>query len=415
MNRLNLLNTLKSYKKSKIQESWQVSARKEQRLPDSDWFGWLIMAGRGWGKTRTGAESIKELIATNKYKRICLLSQTYDQVRSIMIEGESGLLNIYKNKKEAPVFRSYRKELVWPNGAIATCYSAENYEALRGPQFDLAWIDEFAKFDNIQETWDQLMFCLRLGQPKIIITTTPRNKDILLRLLNRQDIVKTFGTTFDNSNNLSDSFLKIIDQEYKDSSLGEQEIYGKLQSDESNLWNSSDFQYKKEENYDYTIIAVDPAITSNSKSNETGIVVAAKKNNIFYILDDQSAVMKTECWIEKVNSLYYQYNVDKVLIENNQGGDILTTLLEKTHNLPIQTIRAKESKYNRAKSISYLYKQKQVFHAKRFEKLEKQMLNAHVKHDDDRLDAAVWALIDLLKYKDQEKILVKTSNFDSWM
>lgn len=411
MNIDRLLNALYAQKNKRIKNDvdWETIARPEQLMPAGDWFGWFIMAGRGFGKTRTGAETVKKLVLSNQYKRICLLGETYDQVRSIMIEGESGLLNVHKNN-ERPKYKQGRRELVWENGAIATCYSAENYEALRGPQFDLAWIDELAKFDNDEKVWDQLMFCLRLGNaPKVIITTTPRPKKLIFDLTKRTDIHLTRGTTFDNANNLPKNFMNMIAQQYGNTQIGQQEIEGALLlSDSSALWNYLDFSYMdlscvnqqlRALNEHEIIIAIDPAMSTKDGSDETGIIVASKHKDCYYVLEDASGIMKPEIWAHKAYELYKKYQAREIIVEINQGGEVLLAMLESFANAPWKGVRAKESKYKRAVPISSLYKQKKVVHAHKFEKLEEQMIKAHVKFADDRLDALVWALYSLMQIK----------------
>lgn len=381
---------------------WDILARTEQRIPEGDWFGWFIMAGRGFGKTRTGAETIKKLALSGEYKRICLLGETYDQVRSIMIEGESGLLNIH-TKDQMPKYKPARKELVWPNGAIASCYSAENYQALRGPQFDLAWIDELAKFDNARNVWDQLMFCLRLGnKPRIIITTTPRPTELILELANRKDIYLTRGSTFDNAKNLPKNFIEIIRSQYGSTQLGQQEIEGQIVScDACALWNYENFAYSNINEIDLTkheiIIAIDPAITASENSDETGMIVASKFEQKYYIIEDASGIMKPEIWAQKAYNLYKKYNASEIIVETNNGGDILMAMLRNFENAPWKSVKAKESKYKRAVPIATLYEQKKVIHMQIFKALEEQMVKAHMNFKDDRLDALVWALYSLMQ------------------
>jgi len=382
--------------------AWEATARPEQRMPEGDWFGWFIMAGRGFGKTRTGAETVKQLVLSGKYKRICLLGETYDQVRSIMVNGESGLMAVH-SKDDRPKFKSSRRELIWPNGAIATCHSAENCEALRGPQFDLAWIDELAKFDDAEEVWNQLMFCLRLGTaPKVIITTTPRPRKIIMELMNRENIHLTRGSTFDNASHLPPRFLEMIQSEYGNTNLGRQEIEGELLSfDTAALWNHASFKYEKLTaaalKKHRVVIAIDPATTSGCNSNETGLVVASRCGDKYFILEDFSEIMQPEVWAQKAYELYKKYNAEEIIVENNQGGEILMAMLHSFAKAPWKNVRAKESKYKRAQPIASLYQQDKVRHAKKFEILEEQLLKAHVKFADDRMDAMVWALFSLMQ------------------
>jgi phage terminase large subunit-like protein len=377
--------------------NWENNARSEQKLPQGDWFCWLIMAGRGFGKTRTGAEAVRHLALSGKYKNICLLAETYDEVRSIMLEGNSGLLKIHP-QSQMPHYSPSKRELIWPNGARATCFSAENYEGLRGPQFDLAWIDEFAKFDNAQAVWDQLMFCLRLGnKPRVIITSTPRTKKIITEIINRKDTHLTTGSTFHNALNLPKDFLNIITEQYANTQLGKQEIEGQILSEnDSQLWQIKDFRYvdkiPKELNI---IIAIDPAVEANANSNETGIIVAGKDEKYFYVIEDCSGVMQPNTWAEKAYQLYIKYNATKIIVETNQGGEILMTMLRNFAEAPWQSVKAIENKYKRALPIASLYQQGKVFHTQKFEMLEQQMLEMGTKND--RLDALVWAIFTLMQ------------------
>lgn len=382
--------------------NWDLCARKNQHLPKGNWFIWLIMAGRGFGKTRTGAESIKKLVESGKYKRIALIGETYDQVRKVMVEGESGLLNIYPDN-ERPTFAASKNQIFWSNGAIATFYTSENYEALRGPQFDLAWIDELGKFEHDQEIWDQLMFCLRLGKdPKVIITTTPRPKMLLHNLIARKDTILTKGSTFENRENLSSQFIKNIENEYVNTKFGNQEINGELLSEENNqLWRYDNFIYE-EISEDlikqmYIIIAIDPAMSAKNTSDETGLIVVGKLNDKYYVLEDSSGQMNCTLWMYKTAQLYRKYNAKKIIVENNQGGDILMSMLKNYENFNWESVRAKENKYTRAMPIYSLYEQKKVIHTKKFETLEKELLNAHLTFKDDRMDALVWGIFSLSK------------------
>lgn len=391
--------------------NWELQARENQKLPKDDWFIWLIMAGRGFGKTRTGAESIKSLVNTGNYKRIALIGETYDQIQKVMIEGESGILNIYPDN-EKPEYLSSKNQIKWPNGAIATCYSAENYEALRGPQFDLVWIDELAKFDNDQEVWDQIIFSLRLGTPKLIITTTPRAKPLIKKIITREDIIITRGSSLANAKNLSSTFLKNIINDYKNTKLGKQEIYGEiLDTNSGQLWHSEYFQYQTIEKdlikKMHIIIAIDPAMTANTNSDETGIIVAGRLDNKYYVLEDASGVLNCSLWMLKINELANKYNPKQIIVETNQGGEILlNTLKQNNPNLNYKSVRAKENKYTRAIPIASLYEQKKVIHAQYFHQLEEQLLNAHIKFKDDRMDALTWGIYQLtLKNEHYSRIM----------
>jgi len=216
---------------------WIKNARPTQLPPAGDWRIWLILAGRGFGKTRTGAETLRSWIRDGRYKRIALMSQTIDEARSVMVEGVSGLLEIHP-PLERPSFQRTRRRLVWPNGTVATLYGANHFEHLRGPQFDAVWIDELAKFRYPEEAWNQLMLGLRLGSdPRCIITTTPRPIPLIEKLLERQDVVVTKGTTFENSANLAPAFLNQIVKQFEGTRLGAQELYAEMLTERQGaLW-----------------------------------------------------------------------------------------------------------------------------------------------------------------------------------
>lgn len=231
---------------SKERYNWQLHARPEQLIPKVDWRIWLIMAGRGFGKTRTGAETIRHWVDSGQYRRIALIGDNILNAEQVMVEGISGLLQCYP-PGEGPIYERSKQRLVWSNGAVAELYSAESYENLRGPQFDAAWIDELAKFRTAEATWDQLMLGLRLGKaPKCIITTTPRPSELLERLNQRADTAITRGSTFDNADNLAKDFIDLMHSHYTQTHLAAQELYGHLLIDnQGSLWTRSMIQYQQ--------------------------------------------------------------------------------------------------------------------------------------------------------------------------
>lgn len=230
------------------QYNWNAIARDAQKIPTGDWTVWLILAGRGFGKTRTGAETIRQWAERGTCKRIALIAHTEQEALSVMVRGSSGLLTISPPHKR-PDYIDCRKELIWPSGARATIYTDTNYDKLRGPQFDGAWVDELAKFRHSQETWDQLMFGLRLGyHPRVVITTTPRPIPLLKSLIEDKNTVVTRGTTFENRKNLSSVFLDQILKTYGGTHLGQQEIYAQILEDgDGAFWTRSMIQYRDPE------------------------------------------------------------------------------------------------------------------------------------------------------------------------
>lgn len=223
---------------------WKKLARSEQLPPKGDWHTWLILAGRGFGKIRTGAETVRHWVRDKRVKKIALIANSLEEAQAVMVEGVSGILQI-SPPPERPIYKPSAYQLHWPNGAVATLFSAQNPERLRGPQFEVAWIDELAKFKKAQEVWDQVMFSVRLGKsPKILITTTPRPMPLLEKLLQEAGVEVTRGSTFSNAKNLSPFFLEKISKQYKNTSLGQQELYGELLTQqEGALWKRSYFRY----------------------------------------------------------------------------------------------------------------------------------------------------------------------------
>lgn len=232
-------------KKTRVKPpQWEDIARPSQRVPAGDWRTWLIMAGRGFGKTRTGAETIRQWVKSGKCKRIAILGDTEHDVREVMIRGHGGLLSVHDNDRERPTFSGKSLKITWPCGAVALAYSARSYERLRGPQFDGAWVDELAKFPKAQEAWDQLMFCLRLGNPQVIVTTTPRPIGILKELEASPHTVLTRGSTYENAANLPPAYMEQIIKRYEGTRLGAQEIMGHVLHDDTGfLWQQCYIQY----------------------------------------------------------------------------------------------------------------------------------------------------------------------------
>lgn len=225
---------------------WCDVARPEQRAPEGKWRVWLIMAGRGFGKTRTGAETVREWIESGEYKRIALVGDNILNTVQIMVEGVSGLLSCYP-PGEGPVFERSKQRIVWPNGAVAELFSAEGYENLRGPQFDAAWVDELAKFKQPEVVWDQLMLSLRLGKsPKCIVTTTPKNIPLISSLQTQKNVVITRGSTFDNAANLAEDFVELMHAHYSKTHLAAQELYGCIvDTVDGALWRPEIIKYKQ--------------------------------------------------------------------------------------------------------------------------------------------------------------------------
>ncbi|GHU10552.1 large terminase [Alphaproteobacteria bacterium] len=388
---------------------WERIARPNQLAPPGNWNIWMILAGRGFGKTRSAAETIRKWALTGTYKRMALISNTIQEARQVMVEGESGLLSI-SDETEKLEFYPSKRLLKWPNGSIATLYGAENYEHLRGPQFDAAWIDEFAKFHYPKETFDQLSFSLRLGsRPKIILTTTPRPIQFIKDLMKRDDVYTVRGSSLENTNNLSPTFLKQLEY-LRGTRLEAQEIYAEIVEESQNtLWAWEDIEkcHKNPPHFmDNIVIGVDPALTSTSESDETGIIVAGMDGfGKAYVLDDLSISAAPDVWAKRVVDAYHKYSARLIVVERNAGGDLLVNLLKSLDDsVKIKTVYAHKSKTIRAEPIVILYQKKMIFHARQFHTLEMQMATYEPKSKSpDRLDAMVWAMTELFAISDPTK------------
>ncbi|MDR3155751.1 MAG: terminase family protein [Holosporaceae bacterium] len=385
----------------KKKASWEKIARQNQLPPPGNWNIWMILAGRGFGKTRSAAEAIRKWASTNQYQRIALISNTIQETRQVMVEGESGLLSISAVDEKLQFFPS-RRLLQWPNGAIATLYGAEEYEQLRGPQFDAAWVDEFAKFQYPKDTFDQLSLALRLGKnPKMILTTTPRPLQFIKDLMHRDDVVTVRGTSHENMQNLSPTFLKQLEY-LRGTRLEAQEIYAELLEENPNtLWSWPDIErcYKSPPHFlQNIVIGVDPALTSNKDSDKTGIIVAGMDGcNRAYVLDDLSISASPQLWGRRIVDAYHKYRAKKIVIETNAGGDLLLHMLRSIDcTVNIKPVHASSSKTTRAEPIVVLYQKGMIYHSRQFHELEMQMVSYEPKSKSpDRLDALVWAMTEL--------------------
>lgn len=384
--------------------------RPNQVEPSGDWRYWLVMAGRGFGKTRLGAETIRRWVMEEGARSIALVGATADEVRQVMVEGVSGLLAIHP-PHERPRYEPSKKRLTWPNGAVAYLYSARAYEKLRGPEFDAAWIDELAKFEYGELLFQNLNLALRLGRrPKMVITTTPRARPLMKRLLGyakKGSLVLTTGTTYDNTEHLSAAALEEYQSTFAGTRFEAQEILGQLvEDDEGTLWKQDvidTFRVKEVEvPLKRVVVAVDPAATHNPESDETGLVVAALgTDNQAYILEDLSGRYPAREWTKRAVAAYERHKADGIIYEQNIGGDavgdLIQTFLAGANVIPVM---ARRSKITRAEPIAALYEKGRVHHVgSDLKHLEKQMttyIPGVSESSPDRMDALVWALSELM-------------------
>lgn len=385
---------------------WEKCARPEQKIPLGDWRTWLILAGRGFGKTRTGAETVRHWVDSGIYRRLALVGNSYKEARDIMVDGESGLLNVYPPHRR-PIFEPGRQRLVWSHGAVAYLVSAENPEGLRGPQFDAAWVDELAKFRNASALWDQLNLALRLGAcPRVLVTTTPRPKEIIQQLIESPDVYVTRGSTWDNQANLAPGFLQMIQNRFQGTQLGMQEIQGELLRDtRSALWSFEKLDHARvaqPPELQRIVIGIDPATTCGQSSDETGIIVAGRGyDGRGYILEDLSGRLPPHEWARRAVAAYWHYKADRIIAETNAGGDLVERVMRSIDpQVSFKSVKATRGKAVRAEPIAALYEQGRISHVKGgLEALEQQMCQYNPSgsgKSPDRMDALVWALTELM-------------------
>jgi len=391
-------------------------ARPDQIAPDGDWSVWLALAGRGWGKTRVGSEWVREMVsgstplAKGKAGRVALVAETAADARDVMVEGDSGILGVHP-KDFRPIYEPSKRRLTWPNGAVATLFNATEPDQLRGPQHDLAWGDELAKWRYARETYDQIQFGMRLGShPRQLYTTTPRPieivRDLVARATRGEGVVLTRGRTLDNASNLAAPFLSEIKQRYEGTRLGRQELDGDILDDAPGaLWTRrmlDEWRVTEAPALQRVVVAIDPAVTSGEDADEHGIVAAAMgEDGRGYVLGDYSTRGTPEAWARRAIAAYRQHEADRIIAEVNNGGDMVARVIRSVSpDVPVTEVRASRGKHVRAEPISALYEQGRVSHVGGFPELEDQMClmtNAGFEGEKspDRLDALVWAMSDL--------------------
>lgn len=392
-----------------LKYKWDFWARPNQLEPSGQWTSWLILAGRGFGKTRIGAEWVRQKAFAFPGCRIALVAETAADARKVMVEGESGLLAI-SPPDFRPEYSPANRQLTWPNGSVAFTYNATQPDQLRGPQHHFAWSDEIAKWDYLQDSWDQLQFGLRLGRdPRQVVTTTPRPLPLIRRMMVDETVYVTRGRTADNEDNLAAPFLKQVHERYGGTRLGRQELEGEVLEDiPGALWTRDciDRNRRPEPPKDLIriVVAIDPAVTSNENSDETGIVVVGYSKDEDgtqrgYILRDGSLKGTPEEWAKRAVSLYHEYDADRIVAESNQGGEMVSSVIKAVdRNVPITLVRATRGKRVRAEPISALYEQNRIHHVGRHDVLEDQMClfssetGRSVGESPDRVDALVWGV-----------------------
>jgi phage terminase large subunit-like protein len=413
--RVQLLKEMKLGEMDFLNEHWEIFAHHHQFPPDlapngDPWHTWLMIGGRGAGKTRAGAEWVRAQalglppFATEKAARIALVGETEHDVREVMIEGVSGLLAVH-GWHERPTWLPSRKRLEWKDGQVAQAFSAEDPQSLRGPQFSCAWSDEMAKWRYAEAAFDMLQFGLRLGsQPRQLITTTPRPTALLKRLIEDPTSVVTRATTRDNANNLAPTFLRTVMGRYAGTQLGRQELEGEIIEDRPDaLWSRAlleSLRVSEAPPLQRIVVAVDPPASSGGRAAACGIVAAGiTDDGICYVLaDDSVSGLTPNGWAMKAIALWHRLRADALVAEVNQGGEMVRTVINGIDSsVPVTSVHATRGKWVRAEPVAALYEQGRVKHAGIFASLEDEMCDFGVSglsggRSPDRLDALVWAI-----------------------
>ena len=417
-----LFKQLGPKKVEELKHTWSFWARDEQLEPEGDWNVWFLNCGRGFGKTRSGVEWVREQVKKG-HKRIAAVAATNSDIERVMVKGESGFLNTcwsgdktYAGKHMGfPEWSPTKRTLTWENGAKVEFYSAEEPERLRGPQFSCAWADELAAWNKADETWDMLQFCLRLGKhPRVCVTTTPKSTTLVRKLLKDPKVHVVTGSTFDNAANLATTYLEAVRTQYEGTRLGRQELYAEvLTENEGALWTADMIDACQIDRSDLPqleriVVSVDPAVTSNVESDLTGIVVAGIDiNGIGYVLGDYTFKGSPEQWVSKAIQLYHDKGASRVVYESNQGKDLIPTLFRTIDpNIPLRGVHASSAKIARAEPVSALYERNKVKHVRNPEDEGASLVDLEIQmttfeplgrqKSPDRYDALVWGLTDLM-------------------
>ena len=401
-----LLASLSPHEARALLEDWRFWARDDQLAPASDWTTWLLLGGRGAGKTRAGAEWIRTEVKARRAGRIALIGETLGDVREVMIDGPSGLRAIEPSRSR-PRYEASRKRLLWQNGAVAYAFSASEPDSLRGPQFDAAWADEIAKWRYAETAWDMLQFGLRLGDnPRQVVTTTPRPVPIVKQLLKDRRTVMTKASTLMNRAYLAEGFFQSVIARYQGTRLGRQELDAELIEDNPDaLWSRDMIDATRVTGtgeMTRIVVAVDPPATSGPKADECGIIVAGRDaTGRAYVLEDRSMGGLTPLtWATRAVKAMRDHEADRLVAEANQGGEMVAAILQQVApHVPLKLVRASRSKLVRAEPVAALYERGLVAHVGHFARLEDQMCDhapGSGAKSPDRLDALVWALTDLM-------------------
>ena len=415
-----ILQSLNPSEAAELEYNWKFWGRPNQQEPVSSYRTWIVCAGRGYGKTRTGAETVRSWAERGLHGgRYAIVGPTSADVRDTMIEGESGILAV-SPPWFMPEWYPSKKRLVWPNGVTAMTYSAEKPQRLRGPQFGAAWVDELCAWKYMSETWQQLRLTMRRGtaRPRTVITTTPRPVELFLKLLKAPHTIVTTGSTYENQSNLAPGFIEELKQDFEGTRLGRQELHAEILTDvQGALWTHKtidDHRWKNLKRNDLirVVVAIDPAVSARMVSDETGIIVAGRlASGHGVVLEDLSVrgVMPID-WMSRAVNAYKRWNADTLVAEVNNGGELVRTVCMTVDPMvKFQAVHATRGKVTRAEPIAGMYEQGRIHHVGVFKQLEDQMLTYSPitsMRSPDRMDALVWAQTALfLDVKAQQRII----------
>lgn len=392
-----MLDSLTDEELETLKHDWSFWARDKQRLPDVPFFLWLVIAGRGFGKTRTGAETVRHWVRDNAY--VNLIGATADDARDIMIEGESGILAICP-PNERPVYLPSKRRLEWPNGAVSLIFTADEPERLRGKQHYKIWADELGSW-RYPEAWEQAMFGLRLGErPQGVVTTTPKPTKLLIDLLKDPRNVITSGTTYENRANLAAGFFEYVISKYEGTRLGRQELNAELLTDVPGaLWKRDDIDknrvLKAPEGMTRVVVGVDP--TASATGDEAGIITAGRLGQDYYTLADDSTHGSPDTWARAAVTAYHRHKADCIVAEKNNGGDMVMAVIKQVDPLVnVKLVWASRGKATRAEPIAAIAEQGRDHHVGVFAALEDELCMWTPGDDSpNRLDAKVWAVTEL--------------------
>ena len=382
-----------------------LQARPNQIPSDGDWRVWLLLAGRGFGKTRSAAEWLAFEASRKRNTRWAIVAPTFADARDTCAEGVSGVVQILREYGTLQDYNRSIGEIVLTNKSRIKLYSGEEPNRLRGPQFHGGWFDELASF-KYADAWDQYQFGLRLGdKPQTVVTTTPRPVKLIKELVAREGIEIVRGSTFDNAANLAETALAEMRLRYEGTRLGRQELYGEIVDDvDGALWTHALIDQERVTEYPplmRVVVAIDPAVTSGDQSDETGIVVAGMTSDgHYYVLKDLTLRTSPERWARVAVQAFHDYKADRVIGETNNGGDMIELLLRQVDpSVPYKKVTATRGKLVRAEPVAALYEQRRAHHVGLLPELEDQMCNytPDSNTSPDRMDAMVWAMHELME------------------